>query len=63
MKSFGQNNIESWSKKYFNEHSWQTAITYPSVTDDGQDPVVFNWDIYWNESGYQADNSKGWEEH
>ena len=24
-------------------------ITYPSVTDDGQGPVVWDWDIYWNE--------------
>ena len=41
--------------------SWQAPITYPSVIDDGQDPVVFRYEISWNESGYQADNSKGWE--
>ena len=41
--------------------SWQAPITYPSVIDDGQDPVVFRYQISWNESGYQADNSKGWE--
>ena len=39
----------------------QTAITYPSVTDDGQGPVVWTYDIVWNEAGYQADNTKGWE--
>ena len=31
------------------------------MTDDGQDPVVFTYTISWNETGYQADNSKGWE--
>ena len=36
-------------------------ITYPSVEDDGQDPVVWNYMITWNETGYQADNAKGWE--
>ena len=41
--------------------SWKAPITYPSVLDDGQDPSVFHYVIYWNESGYQADNSKGWE--
>ena len=49
----------SWTKNT-STASWDSPITYPSVTDDGQDPVVFTWDIYWNESGYQADNSKGW---
>jgi hypothetical protein len=31
------------------------------VIDDGQDPVVFTYMITWNETGYQADNTKGWE--
>ena len=50
----------SWSKNT-STAQWQAPITYPSVVDDGQDPVVFEYMIYWNESGYQADNSKGWE--
>ena len=41
--------------------SWDAPITYPSVTDDGADPVVWNWSISWNETAYQADNTKGWE--
>ncbi len=40
---------------------WQAPITYPTVTDDGQDPPAFLYDIYWNEAGHQADNTKGWE--
>ena len=50
----------SWSKNN-STASWQAPITYPSVIDDGQDPVVFTWNISWNEAGYQADNTKGWE--
>ena len=50
----------SWTKNN-STASWVAPITYPSVTDDGQDPVVFTYDITWNEAGYQADNTKGWE--
>ena len=50
----------SWSKNTTTA-SWDAPITYPSVTDDGQDPVVFTYMITWNEVGYQADNTKGWE--
>ena len=50
----------SWTKDT-STASWVSPITYPSVTDDGQDPVVFTYMISWNESGYQADNTKGWE--
>ena len=39
---------------------WDCPIAYPSVTNDGADPVVWEWNISWNESAYQADNSKGW---
>ena len=49
----------SWSKNT-STASWQAPITYPSVTDDGADPVVWNWSISWNETAYQADNTKGW---
>ena len=47
------------SKKSFN-CSWD-VVTYPSVEDDGQDPVVWRYIITWNETLYQSDNSKGWE--
>ena len=50
----------SWSKNT-STAAWVAPITYPSVTDDGQDPVVFTYMITWNETGYQADNAKGWE--
>ena len=50
----------SWTKNV-STASWDPPITYPSVKDDGQDPVVFYYKIEWNESGYQANNSKGWE--
>ena len=50
----------SWTKDVATA-SWVAPITYPSVTNDGQDPVVFEYIISWNESGYQADNTKGWE--
>ena len=50
----------SWTKNN-STASWVAPITYPSVIDDGQDPVVFTYQISWNEAGYQADNTKGWE--
>jgi len=50
----------SWTKNN-STADWVAPITYPSVTDDGQDPVVFAYIITWNETGYQADNTKGWE--
>ena len=50
----------SWTKDV-STATWKSPITYPSVTDDGQDPQVFHYVISWNESGYQADNTKGWE--
>ena len=50
----------SWSKNT-STAVWDAPITFPSVIDDGQDPVVWNYMISWNETGYQADNTKGWE--
>jgi len=50
----------SWTKNT-STASWDAPITYPSVTDDGADPVVWNWFISWNETAYQANNTKGWE--
>ena len=49
----------SWSLD--DNDDWQAPITSPSIIDDGQNPVVWWYDIYWNDSKYQADNTKGWE--
>ena len=49
----------SWSLD--SNDDWQAPITYPTITDDGADPVVWRYIISWNEAKYQADNTKGWE--
>ena len=40
---------------------WQAPITYPSVVDDGEDTPSWYYDISWNETKYNADNTTGWE--
>ena len=50
----------SWTKNTTTA-SWDATITYPSVTNDGADPVVWEYQITWNETLYQSDNTKGWE--
>ena len=50
----------SWTKNT-STASWDAPITYPSVTDDGEDPNVWRYEIAWNETLYQSDNTKGWE--
>ena len=35
----------SWTKNT-STASWDAPITYPSVTDDGADPVVWTWNYY-----------------
>jgi len=49
----------SWSLDASDD--WQAPITYPSVTDDGQDPSVWRYNISWNETKYKANNNTGWE--
>ena len=49
----------SWVKNT-STAEWDAPIANPSVTNDGADPVVWEWDITWDESAYQANNSKGW---
>ena len=39
--------------------NWDCPISYPSVIDDGADPVVWTYMISWNETLYQSDNTKG----
>jgi len=45
----------SWSLDASDD--WQAPITYPTVTEEGD----VNYFITWNETKYQADNTKGWE--
>jgi hypothetical protein len=40
---------------------WQAPIAYPTVLDDGNNGSVWCYYIRWNDSKYQADNTKGWE--
>ena len=50
----------SWSKNN-STASWVAPITYPSVSTYTSGEDTLNWLINWNETGYQADNTKGWE--
>jgi hypothetical protein len=45
----------SWSLD--SNDDWQAPITYPTITEEGE--VVYF--INWNETKYNADNTKGWE--
>ena len=49
---------DSWSLD--SNDDWEPPIAYPSIKDDGADPVVWDWSYYWDENAYQADNTKGW---
>ena len=49
----------SWSLD--GSDDWQAPITYPSVINDGKDTPDWFYMIAWNETKYQADNTKGWE--
>ena len=50
----------SWSKNT-STASWEAPITYPSETTYTSGEDTLTWTISWNETGYQADNTKGWE--
>lgn len=50
--------FESWALD--ENDDWQAPITAPTIHNDGADPVVWRWAIYWDESAYQDDNTKGW---
>jgi len=45
----------SWSLD--DNDDWQAPIAYPSITAEGDVKYLINW----NETKYQADNTKGWE--
>tara|TARA_Y100001937_G_scaffold119999_1_gene176547 strand:- start:293 stop:805 length:513 start_codon:yes stop_codon:yes gene_type:complete len=49
----------SWSLD--DNDDWQAPIAYPTVLDDGNNGSVWWYYIRWNDSKYQADNTKGWE--
>ena len=49
----------SWSLD--SNDDWQAPIAYPSITGDGQAEPEWVYFISWNETKYQADNTKGWE--
>ena len=40
---------------------WESPVAYPSIVDDEQNPPEWNYIIEWNDSKYQADNTKGWQ--
>ena len=63
-KFLSQQPHASWSLD--DNDDWQAPITYPSITNDGragteEDPHEWWYRISWNETKYQADNTKGWE--
>ena len=61
-KFLSQQPHASWSLD--SNDDWQAPITYPTITDDGADPSAddyWRYHISWNETKYDADNTKGWE--
>jgi len=54
-KFLSQQPHASWSLD--DNDDWQSPITYPSITKEGE--VIYS--ITWNEDKYNADNTKGWE--
>jgi len=49
----------SWNKNIATA-SWEAPISYPSIIDDGVDPNVWSYQIWWDEEAYQSDNNTGW---
>ena len=49
----------SWSLN--SNDDWQAPIIYPTVTNDGETPIIWSYLISWDETKYNADNTKGWE--
>ena len=54
-KFISQQPFASWSLDASDD--WQAPITYPTVTEEG----AVRYMISWNETKYDADNTKGWE--
>ena len=58
-KFLSQQPFASWS---LNENDdWQAPITYPTILGDDQETPEWLYRISWNETKYNADNTKGWE--
>jgi len=57
-KFLHQQPFASWALD--SNDDWQAPITYPTVIDDGADPSVWHYQIRWDETAYNADNTKGW---
>ena len=49
----------SWSLD--SSDDWKAPITYPTVTTYGSNDPLDTYMISWNETKYDADNTKGWE--
>ena len=54
-KFLAQQPHASWSLD--SSDNWQSPITYPTVTEEGD----VKYHISWNETKYDADNTQGWE--
>ena len=53
-KFLSQQPFASWSLD--DNDDWQSPITYPSITTEGD----VGYRIWWDEEAYNADNTKGW---
>ena len=58
-KFLGVQPYASWALN--SDDDWKAPITYPSVTDDGEETPSWFYDIKWNETKYNANNNTGWE--
>ena len=46
----------SWSLD--GSDDWKAPVTYPSVTDDGEETPSWYYNISWNETKYNANNKR-----
>jgi len=58
-KFLGPQPFASWALD--GNDDWKAPITYPTIINDGADPMVWFYEISWNETKYNADNTTGWE--
>ena len=58
-KFLEQQPYASWSLDASDD--WQAPITYPTVSSEGEGENTVRYLISWNDTKYQADNTKGWE--
>jgi hypothetical protein len=55
-KFLAQQPHASWSLD--SSDDWQAPITSPTITNDGEDPVVWSYMISWNETKYKLTTHK-----